>query len=90
MNSVQEAVFDLIAKEAPVERERITLNSTLQDLDVGSLTAVEISFAIEDHFDIDIPDRDPNFDASAATVAGLVSTVQQLVDAKLAAKPAQA
>ena len=78
----------MIAKEASVERERITLGSTLQDLDIGSLTAVEIAFAIEDHFDIDIPDRDPNFDVSAATVAGLVSAVQQLVDAKQAVKPA--
>ena len=87
MNGVRETIFAILAKEAPVELERISLDSTLQDLDVGSLTAVEIAFAIEDHFDISIPDRDPNFDAKTATVGGLVSAVQALVDAKAPIRP---
>ncbi len=86
MSSVQDTVFDIIAKESGVDRSLITPEATLKDLKIESLDAVQIIFEIEDHFKIQMPDRDPNFDTES--VRGLVESVEKLV-AALPAAPAQ-
>ncbi|CAN5907297.1 acyl carrier protein [soil metagenome] len=86
MSSIQQAVFEIISKEAPVDMDKISMESTLADLDIASLTVAEIVFAIEDHFNIDMPDRDPEFPIDS--VRGLVEAVERLVAAKAAAAPA--
>ena len=48
MSSTEQAIFDIIAKTCSIERSRITLDSTLKDLDVHSLDAVQVLFEIED------------------------------------------
>ena len=83
MSSVQDTVFDIIAREAGIERDTISLDSTLKDLDIQSLDAVQIIFEIEDHFDIEMPDRNPDFDTES--VRGLVAAVERLAAAKPAA-----
>jgi acyl carrier protein len=77
MSSVQDSVFDIIAKESGIDRARITPEATLKDLEIQSLDAVQILFEIEDHFKITMPDRDPNFDTES--VGGLVATVEKLI-----------
>ena len=77
MSQVQDAVFGIIAKEANIDVSKITLDSTLKDLEIASLDAVQIIFEIEDHFKITMPDRDPNFDTES--VRGLVEAVEKLV-----------
>lgn len=86
MSNAQDTVFDIIAKEAGIERDRITLDSTLKDLEIQSLDAVQIIFEIEDQFKIQMPDRDPNFDTDS--VRGLVEAVEKLVAEKAAAPQA--
>lgn len=86
MSSVQDTVFDIIAKESGVDRSLITPEATLKDLKIESLDAVQIIFEIEDHFKITMPDRDPNFDTES--VKGLVEAVEKLVAAQGTA-PAQ-
>lgn len=88
MSEVQDTVFDIIAKEANIERAKITLDSTLKELDIQSLDAVQIIFEIEDHFKITLPDRDPNFDTES--VKGLVDAVERLVAANIATDNAPA
>ncbi|MEP6939666.1 MAG: phosphopantetheine-binding protein [Rudaea sp.] len=80
MSSVQDTVFNIIAKEANIDIGKVTLESTLKDLDIQSLDAVQIIFEIEDAFKITLPDRDPNFDTES--VKGLVDAVEKLVAAK--------
>jgi acyl carrier protein len=84
MSQVQDTVFGIIAKEANIDVSRITLDSTLKELDIQSLDAVQIIFEIEDHFKITLPDRDPNFDTES--VKGLVDAVEKLVAEKPAAE----
>jgi len=84
MSSVQDTIFDIIAKESGIDRAKITPDATLKDLEIQSLDAVQILFEIEDHFKITMPDRDPNFDTES--VKGLIETVEKLV-ADQAAKP---
>ena len=85
MSSVQETIFSIISKEAGVDPGKISLDSTLKDLEIQSLDAVQIIFEIEDHFKITMPDRDPNFDTES--VQGLIDTVEKLV-AEQGSKPA--
>ena len=73
MNNVQETVFDIVAAEARIERSTITRSSTLKDLAIDSLDGIQILFAIEKHFDINLPDRSPQFDTES--VDGLIVAV---------------
>jgi acyl carrier protein len=86
MSSVQDTIFDIIAKESGIDRAKITPDATLKDLEIQSLDAVQILFEIEDHFMITMPDRDPNFDTES--VKGLIETVQKLVAEQGATPPA--
>ena len=85
MSSVQDTVFDIIAKESGIDRAKITPDATLKDLEIQSLDAVQIIFEIEDHFQITMPDRDPSFDTESVT--GLVEAVEKLVAEQKAAPP---
>ena len=84
MSSVQETIFGIIAKEAGIDLGKISLDSTLKDLEIQSLDAVQIIFEIEDHYKITLPDRDPNFDTES--VKGLVEAVEKLVAETAAAR----
>lgn len=75
--SVADTIFDIIAKESGIERSNISMDSTLKELEIQSLDAVQILFELEDHFNITMPDRDPDFDTES--VKGLVDTVQKLL-----------
>lgn len=81
-DDVQKTVFAIIAKEAGIDESKVTLDSTLKDLAIPSLDAIQIIFEIEDHFKIQMPDRDPNFDTES--VKGLIETVEKLVADKAA------
>ena len=85
MSNVQETIFGIISKEAGIDIDKITAQSTLKDLDIQSLDAVQIIFELEDHFKITLPDRDPNFDTES--VQGLIDAVEKLVAEKPAEKP---
>ena len=83
MSSTQQTIIDIIAKTCSIERDRITLDATLKDLDVHSLDAVQVLFEIEDKFDITVPERQDQY--SAGTVRDLVEGVDRLVAIKSAA-----
>ncbi|PKM85402.1 MAG: acyl carrier protein [Firmicutes bacterium HGW-Firmicutes-11] len=56
---VFEKIRELIVEQLGVEEDAITLGTHLmKDLEADSLDAVEIIMAIEDEFDIEIPDDD--------------------------------
>jgi acyl carrier protein len=82
MSAVQDTVFGIIAKEAGIDIATIKPDSTLKDLNIQSLDAVQIIFEIEDHYKITLPDRDPNFDTES--VKGLIDAVERLVAEKAA------
>ena len=83
MSSTQKIIYDIIVKTCSIEREKITLESTLKDLDVHSLDAVQVLFEIEDRFDISVPEREDQY--AAGTVRELVEGVEHLLSAKTSA-----
>ncbi len=56
---VFDKVKEIIAEQLDVEVERITMETSLmKDLEADSLDAVEIMMALEDEFEIEVPDED--------------------------------
>ena len=81
---VQLQVFELVAKSAKTDLANIKPETTLKDLGVASLDAIELIFDIEEHFDISFPDQQgAKFDTD--TAQSLVDAVQTALDAKAAA-----
>ena len=80
MESTQDAIFAIIAKEAHIPLEKITVRSTLKDLEIDSLDIVQIIFELEDRFGITLPDKDPAIDTES--VSGLIAAVETQVAAK--------
>ena len=78
--TVQEQIFAMIADTAKIDVSSINTDSTLKDLGVASLDAIEIIFDIEEKFDVTLSDSDA--DLKSDTVQGLINAVQRALDAK--------
>lgn len=73
MNQTDEQeIYAIIAKHCAADGPAILPTSTLKDLGIDSLGAIEIIFDLEEHFNVTLPDRDPKFDAGS--VQGLVDS----------------
>ena len=77
---IREKIFDIIAKEARLDRGTLTLETKLEDLKIESLDMVQILFGIEDAFDVYVPQDDQSFKLS--TLRDVVDGVKRLVAAK--------
>jgi acyl carrier protein len=59
VNAVQSKVVDIIANQLGVDKEIITAEAhVVDDLGADSLDVVELVMALEEAFDIEIPDED--------------------------------
>ena len=77
---IKEKVFDIVAKEARLDRETLTLESKLEDLSIESLDMVQILFGIEDTFDVYVPQDDESF--KLESMGDVVEGVKQLIAEK--------
>ena len=78
-------VIDIIAEQAILEPDDVTLESTLESLGIDSMGLVESIFAIEEAFDIQIPfnANDPSDgDFNISSVASIISGIEKLVAEK--------
>jgi acyl carrier protein len=71
------------SKRSPVER--VTIDSAFEELGIDSMDAVEILFALENEFDINIPDEEVK---TVRNVRQMVAGVERLLAAKSASTPA--
>jgi acyl carrier protein len=51
-------VLKVIATSKRIPRETVTIDSSFEQLGIDSMDAVEILFALENEFDISIPDEE--------------------------------
>lgn len=84
--AIADQVFDIVAKHGDIDRSKLSAESTLKDLGIDSLEAIETLFDVEEHFDITFPNQDPNIDGGV--LAGLVDAVEQALAAKAAVSTA--
>ena len=78
-DSVTEEVLDVIAETQRIPREKVTLDGRFEDLGMDSMDAVNILFALEEKFDITIPDEAAK---QIRNIREMVEGVQKLVEAK--------
>ncbi len=76
-----ERVRKVIATSKRIPEERVTLNSAFEELGIDSMDAVEILFALENEFDISIPDEEVK---TVRNVRQMVEGVDKLLAAKAA------
>lgn len=76
-----ERVLNTIAENQRIPRERVTENSTFEELGIDSMDGVSILFALETEFEIVIPDDAVR---EIRTIRGMIDGVEQLVAAKAA------
>ena len=74
-------VLKAIATSKRIPLETVTIDSQFQELGIDSMDAVEILFALENEFDINIPDEDVR---SVRDVRGMCEGVEKLLAAKAA------
>ena len=59
MATNQERLIEIIAKQLGVEEDNVTSDASfMEDLGADSLDTVELVMALEEEFDIEIPDSD--------------------------------
>ena len=57
MSSIEQRVFEIVAEELSVEKDKIRPETTfINDLGADSLDTVELVMELEEEFDINIPD----------------------------------
>jgi acyl carrier protein len=70
MNDIASRCIEIIAKSKSISPDMVTLASTFDELNVDSLDKINISFEVEEAFNIDIPDD----------ALGTIRTVGDMVD----------
>ena len=79
---VERVVVGILAEQAAMSPEDVTLGATLEDLGIDSLGVVETIFSIEEAFDVQVPfnanePEKSEFDISS--VAAIVAAVESLI-----------
>ena len=86
-DDLTDRVIGIIAETQHLDREKVTIDSSFADLNIDSLDGMQILFALENEFDISIPDE------AAREIRGvrqMVDGIRQLVEAKQTGSPASA
>ncbi len=79
-------VLKVIATSKRIPLEKVTIDSDFQQIGVDSMDAVEILFALENEFDISIPDEEVR---SVRNVRQMCEGVEKLIAAKTTAASGQ-
>jgi acyl carrier protein len=79
-----ERVRKVIAASKRIPEDKVTVDSTFEELGIDSMDAVEILFALENEFDISIPDEEVK---TVRNVRQMVEGVERLLAAKSATTP---
>jgi acyl carrier protein len=85
-DELTERILKVIATSKRIPVEQVTIDSEFQQLGIDSMDAVEILFALENEFDINIPDEEVRH---VRNVRQMAEGVEKLIADK-AAKPADA
>ena len=75
-------ILDILAQKALIDRSRLSLDVRLGDLTVSSLDMVEVVFALEDHFGIQLSFNANTSANDVQTVGDIVGLVEKQMIAK--------
>lgn len=75
-------ILDIIAAKAMVPRDKLALEAKLSDLSISSLDVVEIIFALEDKFNVELPFNANAQNQEFETLGQVVALVEKQVARK--------
>jgi acyl carrier protein len=75
MDDIQSRCIELIAKSKNLPASSVLMDSTFDELQIDSLDKINLTFAVEEMFSIEIPDDSLN---SLKTVGDVVRGVERL------------
>jgi acyl carrier protein len=75
MDDIESRIIELVAKSKNLPASDIHMDSKFDDLQIDSLDKINLSFAVEEMFSIEIPDESLN---SLKTVGDVVRGVESL------------
>lgn len=82
MDDVQSRIIEIIAKAKSIPADTVTPETSFEQLNIDSLDKINISFEVEEAFEIEIPDEALG---TLKTVGDVIDGVKKLVAAKSAA-----
>lgn len=82
MSDLESEILEIIAAKAPVDRDKVTPEAKMTELELESLDVVEIIFAIEEKYDIEVPYNANSAENEFESVGDVIRSVQGLVKAK--------
>ena len=77
--TIEERVLKVIAKTQRIPLEKVTIDSSFEELGMDSMDSINILFDLESEFDIEIDDEKAK---QIRTVREMVEGIKQLVAAK--------
>lgn len=77
---IRNTVFAIVANHARRDEASLSLDTTFEDLRMGSLDIVQMLFGIEDAFDVYVPTE--HLQLRSATLGDLCDGVKELIAAK--------
>lgn len=80
-DELSERFLNVIATVKRLPREKVSLDSSFEELGIDSMDAVEILWALENEFDISIPDEQAK---GVRSMRDMAEGVAKLVSAKAA------
>ena len=75
-------ILDIVAQKAVIDRSKLSPDVKLTDLNVSSLDMVEVVFALEDRFGIQLPFNANTSSGEVQTVGDVIAMVEKQMAAK--------
>jgi acyl carrier protein len=82
MSQLTDDILDIVAQKAMIDRAKLSAEAKLSELQISSLDVVEIVFALEDKFQIQIPFNANSTAMEFETVGEVIAVVEKLIQAK--------
>ncbi|WP_299436016.1 acyl carrier protein [uncultured Rhodospira sp.] len=75
MSDLEQKIYDIVVDKTEIPRERLSREASIKDLEISSLDFVEIVFAVEEEFDIEVPYNANTMDADFETLGDVIDAV---------------
>lgn len=81
MSDIENKIYDIIVEKTSIPRDSLHREALLSDLNISSLDFVEIVFAVEEEYDIEVPYNANTQDQDYKVLGDIIAKVEELVAA---------
>lgn len=75
MSDLEQKIYDIVVEKTELTRDRLSRDAKIKDLEISSLDFVEIVFAVEEEYDIEIPYNANTMDGDFETLGNIIDAV---------------